>query len=146
MIGKASSARATTRTPATITTKPTLHPWGDHDAFGRSRTAAQHIRDHAFDIMPTLLRLCGLRTPQTVEGRDWSPEIRGEQLVAENDAAFLNMPVPHTELQFNDILPLPRRAHHAPHLPTCPRRVLAPSGRQDRSLPNEQPHQCTRAR
>ena len=31
------------------------------------------------DIMPSLLGLCGLNIPAAVEGRDWSPELRGER-------------------------------------------------------------------
>lgn len=55
------------------------------------------------DIMPTLLSLCGLEIPETVEGRDWSPEILGAREANAEDAAFLNMAVAFTELQFNDM-------------------------------------------
>ncbi|MFD0715623.1 sulfatase [Paenibacillus sp. GCM10027626] len=40
------------------------------------------------DIMPTLLGLCGLNIPSTVEGADYSPFLRGEQAPPE-DAAIL---------------------------------------------------------
>jgi len=53
------------------------------------------------DIMPTLLGLCGLEIPASVEGRDWSPEILGRRDSRDDDAALLSMPVDFTELQFN---------------------------------------------
>ena len=57
------------------------------------------------DIMPSLLGLCGLNIPATVEGRDWSPEILGQAPANPDDAAFLNMSAEFTELQFNDMRP-----------------------------------------
>ncbi len=53
------------------------------------------------DIMPSLLGLCGLEIPESVEGRDWSPELRGQAEADPEDAAFLNMSAEFTELQFN---------------------------------------------
>ncbi len=35
---------------------------------------------NAHDIMPTLLGACGLPSPETVEGRDFSPALRGESV------------------------------------------------------------------
>ena len=57
------------------------------------------------DIMPSLLGLCGLNIPDSVEGRDWSPEILGQVPANPDDAAFLNMSAEFTELQFNDMRP-----------------------------------------
>jgi arylsulfatase A-like enzyme len=57
------------------------------------------------DIMPTLLGLCGLETPDSVEGRDFSPIIRGEAEVTGDEAALLVMPVAFTELCQNGMLP-----------------------------------------
>ena len=45
------------------------------------------------DIMPTLLGLCGLEAPPSVEGRDWSAQIRGEVRTDEEDSALLSLPV-----------------------------------------------------
>ena len=55
------------------------------------------------DIMPTLLGLAGLTVPQRVEGRDWSPEIRGERALTGNEAALLIMAAEFTELRVNGI-------------------------------------------
>lgn len=53
---------------------------------------------NAPDIMPTLLGLCGLPIPGTVEGRDWSPYFRGEASPTGEEDAFLVMPCAFTEL------------------------------------------------
>ncbi|MBC2603245.1 sulfatase family protein [Puniceicoccus vermicola] len=53
------------------------------------------------DIMPTLLHLCDLPVPESVEGRDWSPEIRGTRAVDPEDAALLSIAAGFTELRFN---------------------------------------------
>jgi len=50
------------------------------------------------DVMPTLLGLCGLPVPASVEGTDWSPFIRGEQKPTGEEAAFLIMPAEFTQL------------------------------------------------
>ena len=55
------------------------------------------------DIMPTLLGLCDLEIPNTVEGQDWSPILRGEQKLKGDEAALLTMPVEFTELIKNDM-------------------------------------------
>jgi arylsulfatase A-like enzyme len=52
---------------------------------------------NAPDIMPTLLGLSGLATPDSVEGRDWSSLILGRAQPHTDDAAFLNLAVPITE-------------------------------------------------
>ncbi|MEA3335074.1 MAG: sulfatase [Chloroflexota bacterium] len=52
------------------------------------------------DMMPTLLGLCGLPIPDTVEGRDWSPYFRDETQPDGCEAAFLNMPAEFTELLY----------------------------------------------
>ena len=50
------------------------------------------------DIMPTLLGLCGLAVPATVEGRDWSPFFRGAAQPTGEEAALLTMPAEFTWL------------------------------------------------
>jgi arylsulfatase A-like enzyme len=51
------------------------------------------------DIMPTLLGLCEMSIPDTVEGRDWSPEIRGDVAPTGEEAALLTMPAEFHELR-----------------------------------------------
>ena len=41
--------------------------------------------------------------PSTVEGRDWSPLLRGDEALTGDEAALLNMPVEFTELIRNDM-------------------------------------------
>lgn len=53
------------------------------------------------DIMPTLLGLCGLPIPDSVEGRDWSPFFRDEECPDGSEAALLTMPAEFTELNRN---------------------------------------------
>ncbi len=53
------------------------------------------------DIMPTLLGLAGLDIPDAVEGRDWSPIVRGERRPSGEEAAFLIMAAEFTEIRFN---------------------------------------------
>ena len=55
------------------------------------------------DIMPTLLGMCGLDIPDTVEGRNWTAEIQGDKEANPEDAAFLNMAAEFTELPVNDM-------------------------------------------
>ena len=49
------------------------------------------------DIMPTLLGLCGLEIPTTVEGQDFSPLLRGEAGAAEAGSAVLTCVAPFAE-------------------------------------------------
>ena len=54
--------------------------------YGRqAREATPFLNAH--DIMPTLLGVCGLPVPDTVEGRDYSPALAGESM--SSDAALL---------------------------------------------------------
>lgn len=53
------------------------------------------------DIMPTLLGLCDLPIPESVEGRDWSPFFRQEEEATGGEAALLTMPAEFTELNRN---------------------------------------------
>lgn len=53
------------------------------------------------DIMPTLLGLCDLPIPGSVEGRDWSPFFRQEEEATGEAAALLTMPAEFTELNRN---------------------------------------------
>ena len=55
-----------------------------------------HAPINAPDIMPTLLGLCDIEEPETVQGADFSPCIRGEA-PAPSDAAFLSCYVPFGE-------------------------------------------------
>lgn len=48
------------------------------------------------DVMPTLLGLCDLTVPESVQGRDWSPVLRGEATLDEDDAGYLSIYVPTT--------------------------------------------------
>ncbi|MHC4985116.1 MAG: sulfatase family protein [Planctomycetota bacterium] len=57
------------------------------------------------DIMPTLLGLCDLVIPETVEGRDFSPLIRGDQTPTGDEAALLVMPAAFHELRLNGMKP-----------------------------------------
>jgi arylsulfatase A-like enzyme len=66
--------------------------------FGRTRREVPLPLD-APDLLPTLAGLCGLPVPAAVQGTDHSPVIRGEQPVAADAAALLQMPVPFTELR-----------------------------------------------
>jgi arylsulfatase A-like enzyme len=49
------------------------------------------------DLMPTLLGMCGLAVPDSVEGSDLSAAIFGSSTAPRDTAAFLNLPVPITE-------------------------------------------------
>jgi arylsulfatase A-like enzyme len=53
------------------------------------------------DIMPTLLRLCDLPVPGSVEGRDWSAEMTGRRPVDPDSDALLGVAAETTELRFN---------------------------------------------
>jgi arylsulfatase A-like enzyme len=81
-----------------LTTK--LHPWDESirvpflvrypRKLGRHQ---KHLRTpfNSPDIMPTLLRLAGIRVPDSVQGRDGFQEGRGEM------SALISLPVPITE-------------------------------------------------
>jgi arylsulfatase A-like enzyme len=49
------------------------------------------------DVMPTLLSLAGLKTPDAIQGRDLSPMAKGSRSDDPNAAAFISLPVPITE-------------------------------------------------
>ena len=57
------------------------------------------------DVMPTLLGLCDLAIPETVEGQDFSPLIHGDQKLAGDEAALLVMPAAFHELRLNGMKP-----------------------------------------
>jgi len=61
-------------------------------AFGKEGRRSDVLVD-APDIMPTLLSLCGLATPDTVQGRDFSGHLLGRQSMEDDDSAFLSAPV-----------------------------------------------------
>lgn len=52
---------------------------------------------NAPDILPTLLGLCGLAVPESMEGSDFSGVMTGRAEPPRDAAAFLNLPVPITE-------------------------------------------------
>jgi arylsulfatase A-like enzyme len=56
----------------------------------RRRTSVTPI--DAPDIMPTLLGLAGLKAPESAQGKDFSPLIRGERKDEAEPAALLNLP------------------------------------------------------
>jgi len=49
------------------------------------------------DIMPTMLGMCGIRVPESVEGSDYSRLIAGGRAPRSSAAALLSLPVPTTE-------------------------------------------------
>lgn len=57
------------------------------------------------DIFPTLLGLIGRNAPASVEGRDWSPVLRGQQEPAGDEAALLLAPAASTTLLRDGIEP-----------------------------------------
>lgn len=59
--------------------------------FGRKQRSVQNFLD-APDIMPTLIGLSGLKVPESVQGKDLSPVLRGSKKEDRNDAALLNLP------------------------------------------------------
>ncbi len=87
-----------------LTTK--LYPWDESirvpfllrypQALGRKGLRIQTPLNSP-DIMPTLVALCGLRIPDSVEGSDLSGLIVGASRAPGEAAAFLNLPVPITE-------------------------------------------------
>ena len=52
---------------------------------------------NAPDLMPTMLGLCGIPIPGSVEGTDFSGVITGARPAPRNASAFINLPVPITE-------------------------------------------------
>ena len=52
------------------------------------------------DIAPTLLGLCGIEVPKTMEGRDLSEVIRGRKKVEETAAFIMNIAL----LSMHDVL------------------------------------------
>jgi arylsulfatase A-like enzyme len=49
------------------------------------------------DLMPTMLGMCGIGIPGSVEGTDFSSVIVGSKPAPRNASAFINLPVPITE-------------------------------------------------
>jgi arylsulfatase A-like enzyme len=86
-----------------LTTK--LYPWDESIRvpflvrYPRARTAPRRVRTpfNSPDIMPTLLRICGLPVPGGVEGNDYSGAITGATMPGMETAALVNLPVPITE-------------------------------------------------
>jgi len=87
-----------------------LFPWDEsirvpfllrHPGLPRSAGTRVPAPIDAPDIMPTLLRLCDLHVPDSVEGRDWSAEITGRRPVDADSDALLGVAAETTELRFN---------------------------------------------
>lgn len=57
------------------------------------------------DVMPTLLGLCDLPVPEGLQGRDWSPFIRGEQQLTGEECSLLNLAVSFAESRKKGIKP-----------------------------------------
>ena len=57
------------------------------------------------DILPTLAGLTGVAVPDTVEGRDWSPWLRGQREITGGESAFLQVPAAYTRLLRRGIPP-----------------------------------------
>ena len=55
------------------------------------------------NIMPTLLSLCGLPVPSTVQGRDFSRVVTGDQLADPKMSSLLKVPVPYHLLRTQGI-------------------------------------------
>ena len=72
------------------------------------------------DLMPTLLGLCGLAIPDSVEGADFSGILTGASKAPPDSSAFLNLPVPITEARRYGIRGISR---------TCERRATRMCGR-----------------
>jgi len=72
---------------------------------GGSAPAASPVPIDAPDIMPTLLGLCGMPVPASVEGVDWSPFVRGERASSGDEAALLVMPAAFAEMRQNGMEP-----------------------------------------
>ncbi len=70
------------------------------------------------DLMPTLLGLCGLDIPPSVQGTDFSAEIRGEAAPAPGTAALLSVPTSYGALR-NQGLPAYRGLRTARHTYVC---------------------------
>lgn len=49
------------------------------------------------DLMPTMLGLCGIAVPDSVEGTDYSAVVFGAKPAPRNVSAFISLPVPITE-------------------------------------------------
>jgi arylsulfatase A-like enzyme len=86
-----------------LTTK--LYPWDESIRvpllmrYPRRLSKGAHLRTpiNSPDLMPTLLRTCGLPVPDGVEGLDYSGVFTGGRMPPANTAALLNLPVPITE-------------------------------------------------
>ncbi|MBC2602942.1 sulfatase-like hydrolase/transferase [Puniceicoccus vermicola] len=77
---------------------PFLLRWPDQP---QTKGSELSVPIDAPDIMPTLLGLCDLPIPESVEGRDWSPFIRGEEQPTGDEAAFLTITAEFTEILHN---------------------------------------------
>lgn len=84
------------------------HPWDEsirvpflvrHPRRFGPKPRAVAIPMDAPDIMPTLLGLCGIRVPDSVEGIDFASNIVSGETPKEDSGAFLNMIAPFTVLR-----------------------------------------------
>ena len=72
-------------------------------AFGREGCRSEILID-APDIMPTVLGLCDVEIPETVEGRDFSSQLLGGASVDADSSAFLSAPVSFAILRAQGLL------------------------------------------
>ena len=92
------------------------------------------------DVMPTLLGLCGLPVPSGVQGRDWSPTIRGEEQLSGEEAPA-ESPGGLFGVAKNWNQALQGTEDWSPHVCQLQRRPLAALRQSQRSVPDEEPDQ-----
>jgi arylsulfatase A-like enzyme len=87
-----------------LTTK--LYPWDESIRVPllvryprRLGSKSRHITTpvNSPDLMPTMLGLCGIAIPASVEGTDFSGLMLGSKATPPSGSAFINLPVPITE-------------------------------------------------
>ena len=93
------------------------------------------------DLMPTLLGLCGVPIPKTVEGLDYSRYIRGGRNPGDGATVILCASPFGEWVRRERRQGISRRAHHALHVRARPERPLAALRQPDRSVPDQQPRQ-----
>ena len=97
------------------------------------------------DIMPTLLGLCNLPIPDTVEGIDFSAYLQGGP-DSSDGTALLQCPHPFGQWWTGTRRPiLPGPTHPSPHVRPRPRGAVAALRQRGRSLPTRQPRRTTRS-
>jgi len=95
------------------------------------------------DIMPTLLSLMDVPIPDTVEGRDFAPFLRGKANPPQREA-LIACYWPFGECQGRPRVP--RHPHRPPHLRPHPRRPVAAVRQRRRPAADRQPRRPPRTR